>query len=508
MSAVGFDFRNERCVVAVAKHTGIVYIDEEQDFLGTNGSGTRKKYPESSISLIMRWIIGRPFSDPELQQYLKALPFSVTEGPDGFPLIHARYGEETRSFTSIEIMGMVFSNMKRLAENMSNAPVVDCCIGIPVYFTYLQRSAVLEAAKIVGLNPLRLMHETTATALAYGIYKTGLFEDVHRNVAFVDIGHASMQVCIANYKKGEMKILAHSFDRCLVGRGFDEVLYQHFAAKFKADYEIDVFQNAYAGIQLRDACEKLKEELRSNPEALLYIECLIDMNYVRCFIKRDEFKQISSSILERLKKPLEKALSEAKILLADIYAVEVVGSDSWLIRILTDYFGKKPRNTMNASECVSKGCALECAIFSPNFKVRDFQVNEILPFSIALQWKGFSSMQRYYGEKENLRSCIVFPIGNPIPSVKSHTFYVSGTFSLEVQYAYATEMQAPAEISTFTVKVAQIFKIGPFMSTKYVRPVIKVEVEVGLNLDGCVSVNSAKYPDHLKWGKWRLCVRV
>ena len=87
----------------------------------------------------------------------------------------------------------------------------------PVYFTDLQRKAFLDAAAIANLNPLCLMHETTATALAYGIYKTDLPENDSLNVVFVDVGHASMQVCVAAFKKGQLKILAHTFDRSLGG---------------------------------------------------------------------------------------------------------------------------------------------------------------------------------------------------------------------------------------------------------------------------------------------------
>ncbi|KAJ0806345.1 putative Heat shock protein 70 family [Helianthus annuus] len=150
---------------------------------------------------------------------LKSLPFAVTEGSDGFPLIHAQYLGETKTFTQTQAMA-----------------VVDCCIGIPIYFTNLQRRAVMDVAKIAGLHPLRLMHETTATVLVYGIHKTDLPENEQLNVACVDIGHASMQVCIAGFKKGQLKILVQSFDRCLGGRDFDEVLFQHFAEKFKTEF--------------------------------------------------------------------------------------------------------------------------------------------------------------------------------------------------------------------------------------------------------------------------------
>ncbi|XP_076902745.1 heat shock 70 kDa protein 15-like [Bidens hawaiensis] len=498
MSVVGFDLGNESCVVAVARQRGIdvvlndeskretpalVCFGDKQRFLGTAGAASSMMNPKNTISQIKR-LIGRPFSDPELQQDLKALPFSVTEGADGFPLIHAQYLGETKTFTPTQVMGMVFSNMKTMAEKNLNAAVVDCCVGIPAYFTDLQRRAVMDAATIAGLHPLRLMHETTATALAYGIYKTDLPENEQLNVAFVDIGHASMQVCIAGIKKGQLRILAHSFDRCLGGRDFDEVLFQHFVEKFKEEYKIDVFKNARACLRLRAACEKLKKVLSANPEAPMNIEFLLDDQDVRGFIKRDEFEQISAPILERVKKPLEKALSEAQLTVDNIYAVEVVGSGSRVpavIKILTEFFGKEPRRTMNASECVAKGCALECAILSPTFKVREFKVQESFPFSIALTWKG-SAQDSQSGNVETQQSSIVFPKGNVIPSVKALTFYRTGTFTVDLQYADVSELQAPPKISTYV--------IGPFQATK--ADCAKVKVKARLNLHGIVSVESAQ----------------
>ena len=391
MSVVGFDLGNESCIVAVARQRGIdvvlndeskretpaiVCFGEKQRFIGTAGAASTMMNPKNSISQIKR-LIGRKYNDPELQRDLQSLPYAVTEGPDGYPLIHARYLGEARTFTPTQVLGMVLSNLKGIAEKNLNAAVVDCCIGIPVYFNELQRRAVLDAATIAGLHPLHLIHETTATALAYGIYKTDLPETDQLNVAFVDIGHASMQVCIAGFKKGQLKILAHSYDRSLGGRDFDEALFQHFAAKFKEQYKIDVFQNARACLRLRAACEKLKKMLSANPKAPLNIECLMDEKDVRGFIKRDEFEQISIPILERVKQPLEKALADAGLTIENVHMVEVVGSGSCvpaIIKILTEFFKKDPRHSMNASECVARGCALQCAILSPTFKVRDFQV--------------------------------------------------------------------------------------------------------------------------------------
>ncbi|CAI8601198.1 unnamed protein product [Vicia faba] len=497
MSVVGFDFGNESCIVAVARQRGIdvvlndesqretpaiVCFGEKQRFIGIAGAASTMMNPKNSISQIKR-LVGKQFLDADLQRDLKSLPYSVSEGPDGYPLIQVRYLGEVRAFTPTQVFAMMLSNMKEIAEKNLNAAVNDCCIGIPVYFTDVQRRAVLDAATIAGLNPLRLLHETTATALAYGIYKTDLPENDQLNVAFVDIGHASMQVCIAGFKKGQLKVLAHTFDRSLGGRDFDEVLFNHFAGKFKEEYKIDVLQNARACLRLRASCEKMKKMLSANPIVPLNIECLMDEKDVKGIMKREEFEELSLPILERVKGPLEKALAEAGLSVDDIHMVEVVGSGSRvpaINKILTEFFKKEPRRTMNASECVAKGAALQCAILSPTFKVREFQVNESFPFSISLAWKGSGPDAQDSGTN-NQQSSLVFPKGNTIPSIKALTFYRSGTFSIDVQYSDVSGLQTPARISTYT--------IGPFEAKQSEKA--KVKVKVRLNLHGIASVDLA-----------------
>ncbi|XP_020597020.1 heat shock 70 kDa protein 14-like [Phalaenopsis equestris] len=242
-------------------------------------------------------------------------------------------------------------------------------------------------------------------------------------------------------------------NRSLGGRDFDDVLFKYFAAKFKDEYKIDVFQNARARLRLSAACEKLKKMLSANPEAPLNIECLMDEKDVRGFIKREEFEKISASILERVKGPLVNALQEAGLTVENIHSVEVVGSGSRvpaIIKILTEFFGKEPRRTLNASECVARGCALQCAILSPTFKVREFQVHESFPFTVALSWKG-SNNDSQNEALDAQQSVVVFPKGNPIPSVKALTFIRSNTFSVDITYASVNDNFLPPKISTYTV---------------------------------------------------------
>ncbi|GMP75460.1 hypothetical protein CsSME_00032543 [Camellia sinensis var. sinensis] len=391
MSVVGFDIGNENCVIAVVKQRGIdvvlndeskretpsvVSFGEKQRFLGAAGAASATMNPKSTISQVKR-LLGRKFREPCVQDDLRLFPFKTSEAPDGGILIYLQYLGQTDTFTPIQILAMLLAHLKQITEKDIEVPVSDCVIGIPSYFTDLQRHAYLHAAGIAGLKPLRLMHDCTATALGYGIYKTDFPNSGPCHVVFVDIGHCDTQVAVALFEPGSMKILSHAFDCNLGGRDFDEVLFRYFAAQFKEQYNIDVYSNTRASVRLRAACEKLKKVLSANPEAPLNIECLMDEKDVKGYIKREDFEKLSSDLLERLSIPCRKALADSGLTMEKIHTVELIGSGSRIpaiTRILASVFGKEPRRTLNASECVARGCALQCAMLSPIFRVREYEV--------------------------------------------------------------------------------------------------------------------------------------
>ncbi|MQL83355.1 hypothetical protein Taro_015825 [Colocasia esculenta] len=488
MSVVGFDIGNENLVVAAARQRGIdvllngesnretpavVCFGEKQRSLGAAGAASATMNPRSTVSQVKR-LIGRAFRDPAVQEDLRRLPFGACEGPDGGVLVRVRYLNEERTFTPVQILAMLLSHLKQIAEKELESPVCDCVIGIPSYATDLQRRAYLDAAAIAGLRPLRLMHDVAATALGYGIYRA---EGHATHVVFVDVGHSDTQVAVVEFEAGQMRVLSHASDPNLGGRDFDDVLFQYFSALFKEQYNIDVSSNVRASIRLRAACEKLKKVLSANAEAPISIECLMDEKDVKGFIKREDFERLSSDLLERMLVPCKKALADAKLSLDRVQSVELVGSGSRIpaiTRMLAGLFKREPRRTLNASECVAMGCALQCAMLSPTFRVRDYEVQDSFPFSI-----GFSS-----GEGPRCTpSSIVFPRGQPFPSVKVLTFHRTSTFHLEAFYADPNELPrgVPEKISHFT--------IGPFQVSHHEKP--KVKVRIRLNLHGIVTVESA-----------------
>ncbi|EEF39376.1 Heat-shock protein 105 kDa, putative [Ricinus communis] len=499
MSVVGFDIGNENCVVATVKQGGIdvllndeskretpavVCFGEKQRFLGSAGAASATMNPKSTICQVKR-LIGRNFADPDIRNELKLLPFEISGGKDGGILIHLKYLGEMYTFTPVQIMAMLFSHLKEITEKNLEMPVTDCVIGIPSYFSDLQRRAYLNAATIAGLKPLRLMHDCTATALSYGIYKTEFSNSGPTFVAFVDIGHCDMQVSIVSFEAGHMRVLSHAFDSSLGGRDFDEVLFGYFAAQFKEQYKIDVYSNVRACLRLRAACEKLKKILSANAEAPLNIECLMDEKDVKGFIKREEFERLASGLLERVTVPCRKALADSGISVGKINSIELVGSGSRIpaiTKLLASVFGREPSRKLNASECVARGCALQCAMLSPVFRVREYEVQDSFPFSI-----GFSSDEGPIGTGSN---SVLFPKGQSIPSIKVLTFQRSGLFHLEAFYANPNEL--PPGVSS---KIS-FFTIGPFPGSHSEKARLKIKVH--LSLHGIVTIESVMLmEDHM-----------
>lgn len=492
MSVVGFDFGNENCVIAVAKQRGIdvllndeskretpavVSFSQKQRFMGLAGAACATVNPKSTISQVKR-LIGRRFLVPDVQNDLKLLPFECVEGPDGGILIRLEYLGEIQAFAPVQILGMLFSHLKCITEKNLKMPISNCVIGIPSYFTDLQRRAYLDAAAIAGLRPLRLMHDCTATALAYGIYKIDFSTEGPTNVVFVDIGHCDTQVCVASFDSGQMKIISHAFDSNLGGRDFDEVLFSYFAALFKEKYNVDVCSNAKASIRLRVSCEKLKKVLSANAEAPLNIECLIDDKDVEGFIAREEFEKLSLNLLERIIVPCRKALIDSRLTVEKIHSVELVGSGSRIPaigRILASLFKREPSRTINASECVARGCALQCAMLSPIFRVREYEVQDAFPFSIR-----FSSDK---GPVCTLLNGALLQKQQPFPSVKILRLHRTRMFHMEACYADLSEL--PPGVSSDISN----FMIGPFEASQ--MEATKVKVRVQLNIHGIVTIVSA-----------------
>uniref|UniRef100_A0AAY4A1S1 Uncharacterized protein n=1 Tax=Denticeps clupeoides TaxID=299321 RepID=A0AAY4A1S1_9TELE len=491
MSVVGIDVGFQNCYIAVARSGGIETIANEYSDRCTpacislaSKNRTIGNAAKSQIITNFKNSIhgfkkfhGRAFDDPFVQGEKPKLPYSLHKLANGSTGIKVK--RERRVFTIEQVTGMLLTKLKETSESALKKPVVDCVISVPSFFTDSERRSMLDATEIAGLNCLRLISDTTAVALAYGIYKQDFPspEEKPRNVVFVDIGHLSYQVSVTSFNKGKLKVLATAFDPYLGGRNFDEVLVDHFCEEFRSRYRLNVKENPRALLRLYQECEKLKKLMSANSSDLpLNIECFMNDIDVSGKLNRGQFEDLCAQNLMRIEAPLKSVLEQSKLSRDDIYAVEVVGGATRIPAIkerISKFFCKDINTTLNADEAVARGCALQCAILSPAFKVREFSITDVVPFPITLRWNAFLSH----------RECEVFSKNHAAPFSKVITFHKKEPFDLEAFYNLPQELPFPDNrIGRFTIQNVVPQPNGESS---------KVKVKVRVNVHGIFSVSGA-----------------
>jgi heat shock protein 4 len=362
---------------------------------------------------------------------------------------------------------MYFSKVKDTAAKELKLPVNDIVISVPAWYTDAQRRAILDAADIAGIKILRLINDTTAVALGWGITKTDLPgpEEKPRRVAFVDIGNSNYTVSVVEYRKGELAVKSTVSDRHFGGRDFDKALVDHFAKEFKEKFKIDINENPKARFRVIAACEKLKKVLSANSSGPINIESLMNDVDVRGMLKREELEELVKPLLDRVTEPLEQALKEAKLKPEDLDAIEMVGGCTRvpsLKNAIQAFFGRPLSFTLNQDEAVARGAAFSCAIHSPVFRVREFAVHDINNYPIEFTWEKSPDIP------DEDTSLTVFNKGNAIPSTKILTFYRKQPFDLEAKYAKPEQL--PGKISPwigrFSVKGVKADAKDDFMICK------------------------------------------
>ncbi|XP_013185650.1 97 kDa heat shock protein isoform X1 [Amyelois transitella] len=492
MSVIGIDFGNESCYIAVAKAGGIETIANDYSLRGTPscvafspknrilGVAAKNQMVTNMKNTVFGFkrLLGRKFSDPLVQKELKHFPFKVEQRPDGGIGIRVNYLGEDNVFSPEQITAMLFTKLKDIATVALQTQINDCVISVPSYFTNAERNALLNAASIAGLNVLRLMNETTATALAYGIYKQDLPapEEKPRNVVFVDFGHSSLQVAACAFNKGKLRVLATATDPQCGGRDIDMALAEHFCQDFLTRFKLDARKNQRAFLRLLQEVEKLKKQMSANSTRLpLNIECFMEERDVSGDMQRTQMEQLSAETFNRVERTLRDLLHNAKLRPEDIYSVEIVGGSTRIPAVkglIEQVYGKTASTTLNQDEAVSRGCALQCAMLSPAVRVREFSVTDVQPYAVHLAWDAAR------GEDGDME---VFPAFHAAPFTKMLTFYRKEPFSVSAYYS------------------GQIPFPDTFIGQWHIRDVQptaegesqKVKLKVRVNINGIVTVASA-----------------
>ncbi|WWC86432.1 uncharacterized protein L201_001309 [Kwoniella dendrophila CBS 6074] len=497
-SVVGIDLGNLSSKIGVARHRGIDIIVNEvsnratpslisftarQRHIGEAAKTAETSNFKNTVGSLKR-LIGRSPSDPEIEEYEKKYINAQLVDVNGSAGVKVNYLGEPTEFSYTQLVAAYLGKLRDTASSELKQAVSDVVIAVPGWYTDIQRRAMLDAANIAGLNPLRLINDTTAVALGYGITKADLPEsaDEPRHVVFVDVGHSNYSVSVVAFSKGQLTVKSTAYDRHFGGRDFDYALVQHFAKEFNAKYKIDVLSSPKAVFRLATGCERLKKVLSANAEAPINVESLMNDIDASSSLKRDEFEKLTDHLLTRVNNPLAEALEKAGLTKEQVDAVELVGGSTRIPaikeRIQAFFDGKTLSTTLNQDEAIARGATFACASLSPVFRVREFAVHDVASYPIKVQW------EKEAGNPDEDTELTVFPQNNPIPSTKILTFYRQGPFELEAQYAEPSQLPKGTNpwLGKFTIKNVEKPASGDLACVK---------VKARLNLHGIVNFESA-----------------
>ena len=362
-SVVGFTDQGERLVGQLARRQAILN-------------------PKGTIYSAKRFI-GRRYD--EVASELSAVSFDVAAGPDGA----ARFEIRGKQYAPEEISALVLRKLTEDAAKFLGEKVTEAVITVPAYFNDAQRQATKDAGRIAGLEVLRIINEPTAAALAYGLDKKK-----NETVLVFDLGGGTFDVSVLDIGDGVIEVRATAGDTHLGGDDFDRRVVDFLADEFKKDNGIDLRSDPQALQRLFEAAEKAKVELSSVTQTSISLPFITadaaGPKHLNTTLMRSKFDQLTADLVERTTKPVEQAMSDAKLTPADIDEVILVGGSTRipavqnLVRRLTG--GKDPNMTVNPDEVVALGAAVQAAVIKG--EVQDVLLLDVTPLSLGIETLG------------------------------------------------------------------------------------------------------------------------
>lgn len=391
----------------------VVAYNEEERLVGEAARNQAARNAKNTLYLIKR-IIGRKFSDPDVQSFIKTCPYEVKAGPGDKPVIDVEFKGKTMSVSPEEVSATVLGKMKDVAEAYLGEKITRAIVTVPARFGDSQRQATKDAGTIAGLDVLRVISEPTAACLAYGLGENA-GEIESRNVLVFDLGGSTFDASVINIDQGMFEVLATGGDTNTGGVDIDNLLTQHFANEFKRKHKKDITGNSRAMTRMRMAAEKVKKQLSSSTTATAEIDSLYEGNDFFATLSRARFDEICTPFFRKTIDHVEQVLRDAMLGKSDIHSVILVGGMTRVVKIqtmLSEFFnGKELCKSIHPDEAVAYGAAVQGAILSGNKddKVNDLLLVDCTPLSLGLETSG--------GVMTTL-----IPKNTSIPVKKSQTF--------------------------------------------------------------------------------------
>lgn len=390
---IGIDLGTTNSVVSIMKNKNPIILRNEfgktttpsivkvgkEELVGELAKKSLITDPLNTIFASKR-LIGRKFKDPEIQDYLKALPYKTSSSCNGDVWIKTDFGK----FAPAQIAAKILKKMKNVAENAISNTISRAVVTVPAYFNDMQRQATKDAGRIAGLDVIRVINEPTSAALAYGLDKKAL-----GHIAVYDLGGGTFDISILEVDDGVFHVKSTNGDTFLGGEDFDNEFMKFIINLYETNENQKLDINLIDKAKLKEAAEKAKIELSSKFSTKIVIDNLCDGHDLDITINRDQLESVVKKIVQRTVEPCEKAIRDANILKKDIKHVILVGGMTRMPLVkktVKSIFGIEPLSNVDPDEVVAQGAAIQAGVLCG--EVNNVLLLDVIPLSLGIETLG------------------------------------------------------------------------------------------------------------------------